>query len=367
MTRILICRIGAIGDIIQTTPVVRALRRRYPDAHIAYVAGRGAEVLIEDHPDIDEVIPFDRRLDSKPAGLLRFCRALRARRFDLYVNLQFTFKTFLFGLASGAVVRTRYRRRRFGPEVHAVDNYLQALAPLGIDPAGCDRHLDFEVVDSARQEVESFVSSEGLQAHPALVLFNPGASVPSRQWPAAALATTLDLLIEQRPGWALAIVGGRGADEEVAARTLAAMRHPDKVRNWCGRLNFKQSAALFDRAAALVSMDTGPMHLGAAVGTPLVALFGPTSAGRAGPVAARVDRRGAQPVVLEAPAHLGCVPCRAKHCRRGDQACIALQPPQRVLEALDGLVNEGQPRPHALFHLLRGGAVPDRAAGPGSS
>ena len=112
------------------------------------------------------------------------------------------------------------------------------------------------------------------------------------------------------------------------------MKRPERLANFIGATNLKESGALLARADALVTMDTGPMHLAAAVGCPIVALFGPTSPARTGPAPNHV-RRAFQPLVLVHRDGLDCVPCMKRTCARGDRACLARLEPQRVLEALE--------------------------------
>ena len=338
--RILIARFGAMGDLLLSTPTIRALKRRFPRAEISYIVGKGLGDMLRGHPDLAEVIEFDKRADARPAPLLAFCRQLRAKRFDVYVNLQRSVKTVIFGLASGAPVRLVYRRDHSlqpgsGRMLHSVDNFLRTVAPLGIDPAQCDRHLDYHVPDAAHEHVAQLLQQHGIGDGVPLVLVNPGASAVSRQWPVDSLARLLDLLVAQRSDLRVALIGGRGDDQQIAQQTLARMARPQAVLDLVAAVNLKQTGALLQRADVMVTMDTGPMHIAAAVGTPLVGLFGATSPDRTGPAPPPPRSRGVVPLALVHRDGLDCVPCQARACKRGDVACLAGQQPQAVLAAIE--------------------------------
>lgn len=342
MKRILVTRMGAIGDLLLTTPVIRALRRRYPDAHITYLVCRGLGVVMEGHPDLDEVKEYDRQRGRRLGEFAAFCAGLRREPYDLHVNLQPSVRTHLMGLFSGAGRRLTYRRQRLWPgsraaERHAVDDFLRVLRPLGIDPAACERHLDFQVDEAARQQVRRHLEDAGVGTDERLVLVYPGASAAARRWPTVTLAASLRRLLAHQPHWRLVLAGGQGVDQALAARALdrLAPQERQRVLDWAGHLDFRQTAALMERAYAVVTMDSGPMHLAAALGRPLVALFGPSSPNRVGPAPARPDLRTASPVVLTARAQPACAPCRTKTCRRGDQACLARIEPAAVEAALN--------------------------------
>jgi ADP-heptose:LPS heptosyltransferase len=348
--RILLARFGAMGDLLLSTPTIRALRRRFPEAEISYIVGKGLGDMLRGHPDLAEVIEFDKRSDARPASFVAFGRQLRARRFDVYVNLQRSVKTMLLGVACGAPRRLVYRRdhslqAQDGRMLHSVDNFLRTVAPLGIDIAACDRHLDYAVPSTAQEKVAQLLHEKGIAAHDRLVLVNPGASAASRQWPVSNLAAMLDLLVSRRSDLRVALIGGRGADQQIARDTLSRMSQAHAVLDLVAAVDLKQTGALLQRADVMVSMDTGPMHMAAAVGTPLVALFGATSPDRTGPTPPPPGSRAVMPMALVHRDGLGCVPCQARACKRGDIACLSRQSPEAVLAAIERqLVSNGLSR-----------------------
>ena len=361
MTRILIIRLGAMGDVLMTTPTLRALKEKFPDAEITYVTGKGLGPVVISHtptppapesatPSASEWVsesclaeyPFAEpegsrgvrageviEFDKTAKGFLALAPKLRAARFDLCVNLQPSLKTYLLALVAGAKTTLTYKRDH---GFHAVENTLQTLAPLGIDVAKCSRHTEFAIPDEAHARVRALLKGRGISEGEKLVLVTPGATAESRQWPLENLVAFLDLLTETRSMWRVGFFGG-GGDRHIAEAALAQVKSPERLVSFLGATNLKESGALLARADALVTMDTGPMHLAAAVGCPIVALFGATSPARTGP--APNVRRPVQPLVLVHNEGLDCVPCMRRTCARGDRACLARLEPQRVLEALE--------------------------------
>jgi ADP-heptose:LPS heptosyltransferase len=337
--RILVARFGAIGDILLTTPALRALASRFPGAEITYIVSIGLGELLRGHPAVTEIIEFDKRTDARPGPLLALGRRLRARHFDLYVNFQRGVKTVLFGLAAGAPRTLMYRRNgaiqpATGLRQHAVENFLATLAPLGIDATSTGRHLDFHVDDDARRQVHTLLRAQGVRDGEPLVLINPGATAPSRQWPVSHLVELLDELQARRPDIRVALIGGP-ADLPLTRDVLRRVKSGHSVLDLVAACGLKQTGALFEVAATVLTMDTGPMHIAAAVGTPIIALLGPTSPERTGPTPAPPDRPGVRPIVLVQRDGLDCVPCESRTCRRGDQACIAGMAHERVIAAVE--------------------------------
>jgi ADP-heptose:LPS heptosyltransferase len=220
--------------------------------------------------------------------------------------------------------------------LHTIDNYLRTLAPLKLE-SDDGRHLDFFVPEAARQSAEVLLQESGIGDSETLVLIVPGASTPARQWPHASLAALIEQTARAHPDWRLALIGGPG-DRASADAALGHLQEAQKARllDFIGRTSLKETGALLLRADALVTMDTGPMHLAAAVGTPLIALFGPTSPERTGPAPPPpTARRVKTPLTLAHKEGLECVPCLSRTCARGDLACLARLSPERVLAAIE--------------------------------
>jgi lipopolysaccharide heptosyltransferase I len=294
VTRILLVRLGALGDIVHAIPVAAALRRARPEATIDWlVSARHREVL-------DLVPVIDRRLvvnDRDDAGggtsLWAAIGEIRRRRYDVTVDLQGLIKSSIIARASGAgrVIgfSSRYLREPlarflytdvhdpvgdgiYAPSEtrHVVEINLGLLRPLGIMPRSPEfpiEHVDSAVARQVRE------AAGGRYA-----LLNPGAAWPNKRWPPSRLAA-LAVALRERQGLVSVVLWGPGEQElaqEVVARAAgAALPTP--------RTSIADIVALARGASVMVSGDTGPTHIGAAVGTPIVGIYGPTRPERNGP------------------------------------------------------------------------------------
>ncbi|HEY2894563.1 MAG TPA: glycosyltransferase family 9 protein [Pirellulales bacterium] len=286
--RILIVRLSAIGDVLHGLPVLVALREALPDAYLAWVVeGRSSE-LLRNHSSLDEVISVPRGWLKKPSAVWNLRRRLRAEGFDIAIDVQGLTKSAVAAWLSGAPRRIGFAGQD-GREIsrwlnnelvlpartHVVDRNLELLRAIAIDPRKVLFDLQGDV--SARDTARSMLVDASLDGR--FVLINPGAGWPSKLWPSeryAAVAHELgkrraigSLVVwagEQEHRWAQQIVAGSGGFARLAPAT-----------------SLSELAALAELAALFLGSDTGPMHLAAAVGTPCVALFGPSSGERNGP------------------------------------------------------------------------------------
>ena len=329
--RVCAVRLGGMGDILHTTPTLRALAERFPGVQIDYIVNPRFADALTGLPTIRRVITFDKSGgDMRVSRFLPFLRGLHRERYDLFLNFQRSAKTILMALASGAPRVITYRRDTgddpaTGRQVHAVENFALTLAPLGIRHLA-DRHLDFFVPDAARERVLALLADEDIGPDDPLVVLNPGASHEVNRWPPAQIGALFDVLADELPQVRLALCGGPGADVAMAKAALEHTRRA-RVALLAGRTSVKELGALLARAQVMVTGDTGPMHIAAAVGTPVVALFGPADPDRTGPV-------GAKHLVVVNRDGLDCVPCRSRVCRRGDNACMVNLSAFRVADAV---------------------------------
>jgi heptosyltransferase-1 len=351
MRRILLIKLSSAGDIIHALPVLAGLRRRWPEAHIAWMVSTPFAELLDGHPDLDEVIRFDRRRFahlgrqwSASWAFARFCWRLRARRFDLVVDLQGLFRSGFLSLVSGAPRRLglsdaremagAFYTRRVGrrtPNLHAVDRCYQMATALGFAEQG-PRFL-LHVPDACRAEVTELLRDSEVEGRPFAVLAI-GARWETKRWPAERFARLADALAE-RHGLASVLVGSE--DDRQLAEQVRQYSHSGPV-NLAGRTRWGQLMALLEQARMVVSNDSGPMHVAAALGRPLVAVLGPTHPGRTGPycLPEGVVRRD-----------LPCSPCYLRmlaSCAHG-HACMRDLPVESVLKAAGrALCGQGQSR-----------------------
>lgn len=303
--RILIVKPSAIGDVVHTLPVLNLLRKRYPTAHIAWLVTPACEGIITGHPQLNEIILFERKKWTSSFGLMK---TLRAKKFDLVLDLQGLFRSGLFAYATGAATRIGFANaRELAPmfythtvpvpdiEVHAVERYLD----LAVE-AGCERgpvEYVFPTDDADRIAVASMIDVN----RPYAVLL-PGTNWATKRWPVEKFAALVEPL-EKRFGLASVIAGGPDA-APLAQLAPAAV-------SLVGKTTLRQLVALLEKASLVIANDSGPMHIAAALGRPLVTLFGPTNPVRTGPYE-RLDSVVRLDIV--------CSPCYSKKCSH--QSCL---------------------------------------------
>lgn len=322
--RILIIKPSAIGDVVHALPVLNLLRRKWPAARISWLVTPACASLLEGHPQLDEVIRFERRELARgwrsprvAVDLLRFMRSLRDPRFDLVVDLQGLFRSGWLAACTGAPIRVGPANAREGAwlfythrvptgtvEQHAIQRYLTVAEAFGCERGPVEFH--FAVDDADRAAVAAM-----LPARPYAVLM-PGANWATKRWPVERFAALVEPLRE-RFGLESVVAGG----EEVAA---LAERIPGAA-NLAGRTNLRQMVALLQGAALVIANDTGPMHIAAALGRPLVTPYGPTNPVRTGPFA-----RADSVIRLDIP----CSPCYSRRCSH--QSCLQWLTVDPVLE-----------------------------------
>ncbi len=286
--RILIVRLGAIGDVTNALVVARALARARPEAAIGWAVHDLARPLVEGHPCVRRVHLWAR--GSGLAGLRSFLREVRAQRYELAVDLQRIQKSALVARLSGAPrvagfdrartkelswLWTRERAPRGDPGAHVVEQYLDVARWLSGAPVREER--DLPETPAAARFAERVVAELG--AAPLAVCL--GASKPENRW-APERFVALVRGVRARADVPVCLVGGPG-DRALFAPALEALGGAAGVLDLVGRSSLAELVALERRARAFVGCDTGPMHVAAAVGTPVVALFGPADPRRTGP------------------------------------------------------------------------------------
>ncbi|MDH4162382.1 MAG: glycosyltransferase family 9 protein [Nitrospirota bacterium] len=298
---ILVIKPGAIGDLLQMTPVFRLLKQAYPDSRITLMVGSaGSADIFLNNPNITEVIIYDRKgLHRSLTGMLSLWKDLRSRKFDLILNFQRSnIRTWLLA-AAALPCRILVYHKAEKRTIHAVENYLETIAPLGITTD--DIHLDFIVRPEALKIAKSLLHDTTAGTGP-IVILNPGASHPVNRWPARKFAELTDLAVSRLQA-RIVIIGGPG-DEELAGKIVTLCKsHPLSL---AGKTPLPVLAAVLKQSDILVSGDTGPMHLATAVGAPVIALFGAADPLRTGPV-------GLRTMVLQAGTP-SCIPCRSRSC-----------------------------------------------------
>ena len=335
--KILILKPSSLGDVIHALPVLRLLKRHYPTAEIFWWIDSALAPLIAGDPDLTGIVHFERKRWAKPQHwpeMLRSIRWLREQNFDLVIDLQSLLRSATFAwLARGKFlvgldeVREGARgfydlavpRKSF--HTHAVDWYLSVLPPLGVPV-----HKDFEWLPE-RPEISAAINSKLKTQNSKLILLQPGARWKNKRWPAQSFAELVSALAKKNPTARFAVLGGK--DDATLGEFIFRVA-PEKVLNLCGTTTLPEMIEWVRRGDLLVTNDTGPMHVAAALGKPLVALFGPTAPERTGPYG-----QLANVLRLDLP----CSPCLSSRCAIAEtDKCLRDLSPATVLARVEKLL-----------------------------
>ena len=335
MTNILIIKLRYIGDVLLATPVLRALRERFPEARLTMAVNRGTEEVLAGNPDVQEVLVVEK---GGLAEQLRFLREVRRRRFDAVIDLTDGDRAAILAGLSGAPLRIGFNEEHrwrgllyttvahVGPSsVHRIEHDLAALRPLGIEPKVGQPKLYLSREDDER--AARLLEEVGLVgAGGPLVMFQPGARYWFKAWPAERFAALADRLTESFG--CRVVIGGSGQEQKLAEEVRRQARSTPTVL--AGRTPLRTYAAVLKRCALFVGSDNGPMHMAAALGVPVVALFGPSNPDEWGP-------RG--PAVRVLYEGLDCRRCFHPTCERGAESCMKRIAVDDVYAAAGSLLN----------------------------
>jgi lipopolysaccharide heptosyltransferase II len=314
--RICIVKPSALGDVVQALPLLGALRSRFPSASVSWIIRRDLADLLTGDPELSELIPY--RRDGSAREFLQLLELLRRRRFDLVFDLQGLFRTALMTVATRATVRVGLETAREGASlacnciipdssrnVPAHLRYWRVAEALG---AGGRSRV---AVVPVTAEATSW-AAEALRPLPRPILaIHPGATWETKRWPAAKFAE-----LASRFDGSVVVVGSdqeRKGGAQIANAVLAQGR---SAVDLTGQTTLKRLAALLAAADLLVSNDSGPLHLAAALGTPVVGIFTCTSPVRSGPagelhelISTGVPCAGSykKTCPFRGPAHLACL------------------------------------------------------------
>lgn len=293
-SRILIIKLGAIGDVVHSLPVLATLRACHPKAHLTWAVEEKAAPVLKGNRDLNELILLERKKMSEGLGVFYFGRWLqevRKKSFDVALDLHNLFKTGIIAYVSHAPVRIGFRKlregnflfmnRRVKPQPHyrhAVEKYLSLLEPLDIQEAQWVRRFPLTWNSRDEEVAERFWTLQGFAQKDPVVAMNPGANWPSKRWMPDRYAKVADQLTKQR-GIRVLILWGPG-EISLAHAVAGAMTEKAVVAL---ETNLKQLMALIKRCRLLISGDSGPLHIAAALGVPTVGLFGPSDPKRNGP------------------------------------------------------------------------------------
>ena len=313
--RILIRGVNWVGDAVMTSPAIARIRKTFPRAEISLLVKPWVKGVFEGSPHIDEILLYDREGPHRGvSGLLRLAHELRGRRFDLAILLQNAFEAALIAVLAriphrigyetqgrGFLLTTVVVRDRSTRGLHHVGYYQALLDALGW--SGDERDPTLYLSSGAEDRAGALLEREGVRSEEAIVAFNPGATYGSaKRWPADRYAALADRLVESLG--VRVLLTGVQADGPVTKEVQSLTRHAHRIIDLTGRTDIQLLAAVLKRCAVFVTNDTGAMHIGAATGVPVVAIFGSTDPKATSPVGRHVLLRHPVP----------CSPCLLREC-----------------------------------------------------
>jgi predicted lipopolysaccharide heptosyltransferase III len=350
---ILVVRLRLIGDVMFTTPLLRALKRAYPDSRISYVVEADAAPVVRNNPHLVEVIvaPRSRGL-ARIADDLRLAQGLRRRRFDLALDLHGGPRAAWLTWASGARERIGYDipgRRWMYTQVahrppdlrprHSVLNQWDLLEAIPQWPGGApdpERDaVEMPLDADADRRMAARLDAAGVGGDVQLVVLHVSAGNPFRRWPEPFFAETATALAG--PARRRVVLSSGPSDRDAASRIAAAARARLASAGGqiveLGEFDLQELRSLIARSQVFVGGDTGPLHMAAATRTPVVGIYGPTLSVRSAPWRPR-----AIPTYAVELAELPCRPCDQRVCAPGDFRCLTTLPPADVIAAAERIL-----------------------------
>ncbi len=338
--RILISRTDRIGDVLLSTPVIKALREKFPQAYIAMLVAPYARDIVEGNPYLDEVIIYDK--DGKHKSWwrsIKFAGRLKKKKFDLAVILHPSNRLHLIAFLAGIPLRLGYNRKlgflvnlrkahkKQEGRKHEAEYNLDLLSELGI--SGSPHDLFMPIRQESERYVEELFRKEGISQADKILAINPGASCPSKIWPVENFARVAEKLAGLH-NFKILILGG---PKEIHLADKVAHKIKGRVINLAGKTSVSQLASIFKRCRLFISNDSGPVHLASAVGVPVISIFGRNQAGlsprRWGPLGKR-DKYLHKDV--------GCIQCLAHNCQK-EFACLKAITVEDVLKAAEDILS----------------------------
>jgi predicted lipopolysaccharide heptosyltransferase III len=334
MKNVLIIKLRYIGDVLLATPTVRAIKAARPDVQITMMVTRGTEGVLSGNLDLDEILVLDK------GSLLaqgQFIAGLRRRGFDTVIDLTDGDRSAFLSWVSGAPVRIGFNdehrwRGRYYTEVvqpmtsvrHRIDRDLEVLKPLGIQTSSREPQLC--LTPEEEKNTDHLLDQLAVLRSQSMVILQPGARYWFKAWPPERFAELADRLRSQYGCQVL--IGGSDQDVDLAQQIRQMAKSQPIVM--AGRTTIKQFAAIAKKSALFVGSDSGAMHIAAAVGTPVVALFGPSNPAEWGP-------RGGPVELLY--KELDCRSCFHPTCTRDEENCMRLIAVDEVMAASSRLMD----------------------------
>lgn len=347
--KILIVKMSAIGDVIHTLPALNAVRKKFPKACITWLVEEDAADIVLGHQALDRVIVSKRKKWIKKLfsgeyyhsfrQIRLFINQLRDTHYDMIIDFQNLFKSGVMVMLARGSQKIGFDKgmehsenshvfynKKIAPvsmEIHALKRGLILLESLGIYCKKIEYHLPLTQKD--RLDIDKVLKLKGIKKEKSIICINPQATWPTKLWKPEKFAALSDRLNKEFN--AQIVFTGADADKD-EINTIISMMKTSAI-NLAGLTTLKMLAALYEKTACLVTTDTGPMHLAAAMGTKIAAIFGPTAPWRTGPY-------GSSNFIIRSP--LLCSPCFKRQCT--SKQCMEKISVADVMQGVNKLMGE---------------------------
>jgi len=336
--RLLVVRTAYTGDVVMTLPILKPLKARFPAAEITFLTSRAAAPLLDRHPCVDRVIAYDPFwfYASPKADYLRFIKGMRGQVFDLVLEARGDIRDLLLlvaplkarykvscGIGGGAYLLTHVVP--YGGVTHRVEYHLNMARALGAEVGNVE--WGFTLADEEQQAVDELLAARGLGGP--FVAVHPGSRLPLKRWPLKSCRALYERIIDE-VGLPIVVLGSE-REREMCGHIVGQMARPPV--SLAGALSLRELAGVLSKAALFVCNDSAPMHIAAAVGTPTVAVFGPSDSVETGPYGNR-----ARVVERSMPCRATCDENRCRH--RVHHECMRSITVDEVFEAVRQLLAE---------------------------
>lgn len=336
LSKILVIQTAFIGDVVLSLPLVQVLKKNFPSTEIDLMVIPKTAELLREHPDISDLIIFDKRgKDKGLKGIVKTARLVSQRSYDVTFILQRYFRSALIPFLAGVKVRVGFDKSPFKflythvveyKQVHEIERNLSMLELFGIDIKKTKELPNLYPSEQDRIRVDELLLGVSSQ----IVSIAPGSVWETKKWLKERYGKLAKLLVSD--GFAVALIGGK--EDYSLCEEIKKISESEKVFNFCGKLSLLQSAELIRRSIVLVSNDTAPMHIAVAMRTPVIAIFGST-----------VPEFGFYPYgerdrVIQVE-NLYCRPCGIhgrKKCPEGHFKCMKLIETERVYSEVKSLI-----------------------------
>ena len=330
--KILVIDLLYMGDLIFATPFFRQLRENYPESEIDIIVNANFYDLVKDNPYFDNIIPYDKNWSIKES--YKFAKEINKENYDLGINIHGNWRTIIlmylispnYNIGYGGDGKSLFLDKTIetDDDLHMVEIYLQFLEKMGLKRFE-DDSIELKVNEKAEKDMKEFLAKKykekNLTNDKMLITLNTGGTWPTKRWPKFKFAKLADEIINNEK--MVMFIGGP-SDKKRVEDILSIMEN-DRVINANGETNLKELAALVKKSDLVISNDSGPVHVAAAVGTKTITIFGPSDENKYRPY-------GKIHEIVK--TEIDCRPCGEHECPLGHHNCMEKIEVQDVMKKL---------------------------------